>query len=121
MQVMHSMELTDEEQLEASMPIPMPERPKYPYGLRICLTEKELEKLGLDPASACIGGIVHLHALAAITSVSCDETEGGSRCRIELQIESMAVESEDEENEMMDAAEDRRSVRMKRLYGPDED
>lgn len=104
MQVMTSMELTDEEKLDSVMPIPMPDKPDYPFGLRICLTHAELEKLNLDPAEAVYGGIVHLHALARITSVNMDEGENGPSCRIELQIEDMAVESEDTENEAVDAA-----------------
>lgn len=97
---MHSMELDDEDKLDAVCPIPMPNRPDYPYGLKICLTHKEFAKLGLDPADACVGGMVHGHFMGRITSVSADESEsGGSSCRVELQIEDLALESEDEENE----------------------
>jgi hypothetical protein len=107
MRVMSSMELTDEEQLDATCPMPMSNKPKWPYGLRVCLTKAELEKLRLDPSVAFVGGIVHLHAIARITSVSANEYENAqgetvSEPRIELQIEDMAIESEDEENEMME-------------------
>ena len=37
------MELDDEDKLDAIMPIPMDNKPDFPYGLRICLTEKEPE------------------------------------------------------------------------------
>lgn len=96
--VMTDMEMDDEDQLDAAMPIPMPEKPRYPYGLRICLTEKEFKRLGLDPRDATIGGICHGHFLARVTSVSANETEGDQNCRVELQIEDLAIESEDEEN-----------------------
>lgn len=97
--VMTSMEYDDEDKLDACLPISMSDRPDYPYSLRICLTEKEFKKLGLDPSVAVVGGIVHLHALARITSVSAEDRESGSSCRVEMQIEDLAVESEDEENE----------------------
>lgn len=97
--VMTSMELDDEGKLDAPAPMPMSEKPDYPYGLRICLCSAELDKLDLDVSEAVIGGIVHLHALATVTSVSMDAGEYGSNCRVELQITAMAVESEDEENE----------------------
>lgn len=119
MQVMTSMEYDDEEMADNQFPMEMPDKPKYPCGLRICLTEKEMAKLNLDPSEAFVGGIIHIFALARITSVSQNETEGGECSRIEAQIESMAIESEDEENEEMDAAEDVRPSmrdRAKALY-----
>lgn len=100
MRTMVSMELDDEDKLDAAMPIPMPNKPDYPYGLRICLTHKEFDKLGLDPSEAVVGGIFHLHGLARITSVSASDGEGGGpSCRVEAQIEDLDIESEDEENE----------------------
>lgn len=114
MRVMKSMELTDDEKYDSVAPIPMPDRPDYPYGLRLCLTKAELDKLGLDPAEAVLGGVVHLHALAKITSVSCDESEYGDNCRIELQITDMEIESEDDENEEVERSSTRRS--FSRIY-----
>lgn len=96
--VMQSMELDDEDKLDAVMPIAMPDKPDFPYGLRISLCEKEFEKLGLDPADATVGGICHGHFLARVTSVSASEGSDGKCCRIELQIEDLAIESEDDEN-----------------------
>lgn len=96
---MADMELDDEQKLDAVCPMPMPDKPKYPYGLRICLTEAEFEKLKLDAAEAFVGGIVHGHFMAKITDVSASDTEHGSRSRVELQITQLCIESEDEENE----------------------
>ncbi len=94
---MVDMELDDEDKLDAAMPIPMPAKPDYPFGLRICLTEKELEKLDLDHSEAFVGGTIHGKFMGRITSVSEDAREGGSSCRIEIQIERLAIESEDDE------------------------
>lgn len=101
---MVSLEMTDEEKIDQILPIPM-DRPDYPMGLRICLTDREMEKMGVDASDACVGGLIHLHAMARITSVSSDDRNGHKSCRIELQIEDMCVESEDEENEEADASE----------------
>jgi len=103
MNPMVSMEMDDEDQLDAVMPIAMPERPRFPYGLHISLTDKELEKMELDASEAVVGGMIHLHAMARITSVSQNDMEGGKKCcRIELQIEDLCVESEDEENSQVE-------------------
>jgi hypothetical protein len=96
---MTSMELDDEEKLDAAMPLPMPDKPEFPYGLKICLTEAEFKKLDLDMSEAKFGGIFHGHFLARITSVSTSESPNGPCCRVEAQIEDLEIESEDEENE----------------------
>lgn len=96
---MKSMELDDESKLDAVMPIETA-KPDYPWGLRISLTEEELGKLDLDHKDAQVGGVFHLHGLARITSVSVNKnSDGKETCRIEAQIEDLAIESEDEENE----------------------
>ena len=92
------MEMDDEDALDAVMPIAMPDRPRYPYGLRICLTHKELEKLGLD-ADCNVGDMIDLRCFAEVTSVSKNQTEHGDECRIELQIIRMAAEDEMTETE----------------------
>jgi hypothetical protein len=88
------MEMDDEDVLDHPMPISMPERASYPYGLRICLTHRELKKLGLD-ADCEVGDMIDLRAFATVTSVSTsDDGNSGAQCRIELQIEKLAVEDE---------------------------
>lgn len=99
MRTMVSMELDDEDKLDAMMPIAMSSKPDFPCGLRISLTEKELSKLDLDPDDAVVGGMVHLHAMGRITAVSATDDSGGKCCRIEIQIEDLEIESEDDENE----------------------
>ena len=113
---MKSMELDEEESYDSVMPIPMPDKPSFPYGLRICLTDAEFKKLGIDPTEAMqgIGGLVHLHGLARITSASMDQRDGGEACcRVELQIEDLAIESEEAENAEVDAAA---PSKISRLY-----
>ena len=99
MRVLKSMELGDEQKLDAVHPIPMDTKPDYPYGLRICLTKAEFDKLGLDPKDAEVGGMVHLIAIARITSIMHHDSENTDApdCRVELQIEDLDVDSPDEE------------------------
>ncbi len=96
MRTMVSVELDDEDKLDAERPIPM-QAPDYPYGLRICLTEKEIEKLELDPSDAKVGGTFHLMAMARVTSVSMTDSDDGPCHRIEAQIEELSIEDEDQE------------------------
>jgi len=89
---MVDMELDDEDQIDAVTPIALPEKPQFPYGLRICLTHSELRKLDLD-ADCEIGDTIDIRAFAEVTSISKD----GDNCRIELQIQKLAVEDENTE------------------------
>ena len=93
-----SMELDDEDKMDMGMPIPMPSKPDYPYGLRISLTHKELEKLGLD-ADCEFGDMLDMRCFATVTSVSKHEVNGEGTCCVELQIEKMSVEDEMDEEE----------------------
>ena len=72
--------------------------PRYPFGLALSLTERELEKLGygVDELPE-VGDMTHIMAMGSVTSVSCNETEGGKKCRVEIQLRYIAVEGEDEE------------------------
>jgi hypothetical protein len=75
---------------------------KFPYGLSISLTEKELEKLGLDNDVEA-GDYLHCVMMAKVTSVHHhhSDTEDGvdSGCRVEMQIVAMSVEDESTEYE----------------------
>ena len=69
---------------------------RYPYGLCLSLTDVELAKLKLDIPDA--GDMIHLFAMAKVTSVSQNEnTKGEKCCRVELQITHLGLENEDEE------------------------
>lgn len=87
------MELDDDDKMDAVMPYPMPDKPDYPYGLRICLTHAELQKLGLE-ADCEVGDYLDLRAFATVTSVTKTEGSDGPCCRVEMQIEKLAVEDE---------------------------
>jgi len=93
--------------------------PSYPYGLCISLNEDDLAKLGMDDCQLpSIGDMIHLAAMAKVTSVSENQTtaeDGAVKkcCRIELQITHLATENEDEETARDEATEQRRG----RFYG----
>jgi hypothetical protein len=97
MYALADMSLSDDEKLDMATPIAMPDRPEYPYGLRICLTHDELAKLGIDPKEATVGGYFMLHAQCCVTSVSNNQTESGDCYRVEAQIEKAAVDGDDAE------------------------
>lgn len=77
----------------------------YPYGLTLCLTHDELEKLGLDDECE-VDDYLDIRALAKVTSRSKNETADGTSVRIELQITHMDVENESEEGEGDDDEEE---------------
>jgi hypothetical protein len=91
---MISLELDDEDKMDFCSPIPCP-RPDYPYGARICFSEKELKKLNLDVPE--VGDMIDMRAMGTVTSVSIDKTDGEDRCRVEIQLERVALESADKE------------------------
>lgn len=90
------MELDDESKLDFCAPMPCP-TPDYPYGLRLSLSEKELKKLGMPTPQ--VGDYIDMRAFCCVKSVSCDSTDNGDSCRVELQIEKIAVENEADEAE----------------------
>lgn len=95
--------------------------PMYPWSLCIRLEDDTLEKLGLDGEMPSVGEMIHLCAMAKVTSVSENEMEDGnggkkSRRCIELQITHLATESEDDEN---DRAAESQKARQGRFYGGD--
>jgi hypothetical protein len=96
---MKSMEKDDDDVLDHIIENPILDS-KYPYGLRIALTEKEFEKLDLDHQEAEVGGIVHGHFLGRITNVHQTQASDGNKCcRVEIQIEDLEIECEDDESE----------------------
>ena len=99
MRHMVSMEKDDDDVLDHMAVNPILDS-KYPYHLRIALTEKEFEKLDLDHADAEVGGLIHGHFMGEIKSVHQGEGPDGEKCcRCEIQITHLEIESEDEESE----------------------
>lgn len=91
------MSMDDEDILDTccAMPeLPKPKGPQYPYGLRICLNSPELNKLGIE-GDCDVGDMIDLRAFAEVTSISKD----GDNCRVELQIQKLALENEDDEDD----------------------
>ena len=103
---MIDMSLSPEKAQEMCLPCAA-DAPKYPYGLSISLCGDQLDKLGVDYNDLSVDDMVHLHAMAVITSKSKNETQSGNDpYRVELQITHLSGENEDDEN---DEAEDKMS------------
>lgn len=92
------MEKREEEAEEQSEPV-------YPYGLCICLTHEELEKLELTD-DCQVGDLLHMLCMARVTSVSKSE----NATRIEMQI--IDIEALEDENLEAPGA----NLRPERLY-----
>ena len=105
-------------ELTPSVQYETPKQPAYPYGLCLSLSEEELQKLGLGESELNVGDILHMHAIASVTSVSKhDNINSGPSSRIELQITHMSA-LENEENENEEAEKKMTSVKEKitKLY-----
>ena len=96
------MEMDDEDQLSA---IPLvtntgkPLAPQYPYGLKICLCEKEIEKLGIAD-SLDLDDVFVFKARAIVKAATRDGMDDVKR--VELQIVSMKsvmIEPDDDGDE----------------------
>lgn len=94
---MVNLELDDEDRgaLAEPIPFPMPKPARqYPYGCCISLTHAELRKLDLDVADASIGDIIDMRCFGVIKAISTNDGPDGKNCRVEIQIERMAIENE---------------------------
>jgi hypothetical protein len=96
---MTSLEYDDEEKLDQIMPIRMEQKPNYPCNACFALTDKEFDKLDADVTEVKKGDLFHMVVMARVSSVSRKDDSNGKCCRVEFQIEDMAVESEDDEVE----------------------
>lgn len=117
------------EEIKRDMPMAVPSMgakataPVYPYGLCISLDQDDMAKLGMAGDLPEVGEMIHLAAMAKVTSVSENEredTDGNKSkcCRVELQITHLATENEDDEVEM---AVQKSAGRRKRFYGSSEE
>ncbi len=95
---MADMEMSPEEKVEEMMPSAIDTPRDYPIGLTITLTDKELEKLDCDDDCE-VGDMIHLFAMAEVTSVSKIQRDGENSVRIQLQITHLGIEDEDAETE----------------------
>jgi hypothetical protein len=71
-------------------------KPRYPYGLCICLNEESMEKLGIDELPE-VGTMIHGMFMAKVTSVRANATEENTSKGMDLQITHLALEDEDAE------------------------
>lgn len=108
---MVDLRLTPEEQKErmndmCCSPSDMPKE-VVPWGLRVELTDRELEKLGLDTVK--VGSEITAHVTFKVTSYSENEVEGGKKTRCS----SLAIIGMD----MGEGYEDKREKAKTVLYG----
>lgn len=98
---MVDMEMDDEDQFDSpAVPTSIgekPKKPQYPYGLRISLTHKDMEKQDLE--MPMVGDTIDFRAFGVVTSVSASQSENYDDCRVEIQIQKLRVENEDTEEE----------------------
>ena len=88
-----NMELSDDDKIDMICPVGRPNQADFPPGLRICLTERELEMLGLEDDCE-LGDCIHLFCFAEVQAV----TKRDGRCSVELQITDMSAEDENDED-----------------------
>jgi hypothetical protein len=91
-----STELTIDERIDAAMPmgISLGDAPDYPYGMKICMDEGLLQKLGLSD-NCDIGDLLDMRCMAKVTSVTKNQVNG---CHVELTIIEVKTENEDTES-----------------------
>ena len=94
-----SMAYSEEEQEPENLMIAGPHEPAYPSGLEICLTERELELLGLSD-DCDVGDMLDLKCFAQVKSISKNAGDAGSSCQIRLQIIAI-IAAENETTEEM--------------------
>lgn len=81
---------SSEEKMYPTMCDPANE-PEYPWGLQITLDEKQLDALGMTDLPK-VGASITVHAKGDVTSVSEDETQGGKRRTVRIQITDIGLE-----------------------------
>ena len=96
------MEMDDEDKIDCALPIAPTSKPDYPWGLRISLCEKDLKKLGLDCKDAEIGDMIDMRCFGVVMSISQSQGDGYDSCRVEIQIQKIAIENEMTEDEGSD-------------------
>lgn len=91
----------------------MPAISPYPYGLRLCLTQEELEKLGYEGLPEA-GTQVRIEALACVTRASSEDPDADGDVDylcVEMQITELGIE-EEAASAGKDSDNDARAARM---------
>lgn len=85
------------------MPMAMSDYPVnvYPYGTSICLENAQLERLNLDEDPE-VGDMIEFTARGLVTSASQNQTDKGTKRRVEIQITDIALDDSmsDDEDDM---------------------
>lgn len=110
-----------EDQAKMVAPSAEPTGPLYPYGMCLRMDDETLDKIGFEGDLPKSGEIVHIQALARVTSSGSNEqlTTNGERkvCRyVELQITHLAAEDEDRED-TLEEREERGKAKTNAFYG----
>lgn len=87
------MKLVDMKNVEGSDDSPQPvayERPDYPYGLKLCLSDAVLDALGIEELPK-LGAEIVLTAKVRVTAVSSREVADDADQSMDLQITEMAL------------------------------
>ena len=92
-----SMARTPEEKEKSYGVMPMAQT-DIPHGCCICLTEIEIEKLGLT-GECSVGDMLELEIICKVTAVHSGETAAGKTCRVELEITHMGIDDDYDEPE----------------------
>lgn len=90
------MKMSPTEAKAEAAPTAIAERPEYPYGLCIRICKEEMAKLGMDKFPT-LGESFNIEAKAVVKSLSASAGDGSEYSCVELQIISLAVESDGEE------------------------
>ena len=80
-----NLELDDEDKIDFNAPMAM-KTPDYPIGMRLCLDDSTLRKLGIDDTPE-VGDYLLMTVIACVTHCSCTDNGDGVQRRVELQIE----------------------------------
>lgn len=89
------------------------ERPLYPYGLCLHVTDETLAKLGLEGCD--VGDEIRIMAIGKVIGTSEQEYEGGKHSTLDVQLVEMGCEESGEEDE-----EGAHSKAARTLYGKGE-
>lgn len=98
-----------------------PSGPRYPYGLKLCLEDEVVDKLGLDELPK-VGKKMRLTAVVEVCGTSQrEEVKGKKRQTLDLQIVKMGLGPNTAEGEAPDRNDPDYIAKMQDRYDEDED
>ena len=89
------LKMSKKDMAEEASPVSAENQNPYPYGACLHLDTDELEKLKIKELPT-VGDEYHIRAVGRVTSVSSNESLGGERRVLDIQIEMMELTHEDE-------------------------